>query len=322
MKYLAKYHLIAALIVLAFSAISFIGCVGGRGFRMEIESDKSSGSQLEKLQENQEALSAELHKNPDLPDINADEYEHLGDVMLGKGSYYLAYVHYEKSLKLKQDNLRVEYKKGLTLLLAKKSDNAVEQFQLVLEKNPQFSLAYEGIGRAYFQKKAYAEAEKYFRKAVGLDPQLWRSFNYLGNIWDRRKKHDMAIVEYNSAIEAKPDEGSLYNNLGISYSMAGKQDAAVEAFEMAIEKNFREDRVYNNLGLALAILEKYDQAFEAFKKAGGEARAYNNLGVIYFNRGRYQKAIECFEMAIELEPSFYATAGDNLKKARLYKKRQ
>jgi Flp pilus assembly protein TadD len=295
------------------------GCAGGKGFRMEIATGDDSSERLQELQESHQPASVPQN---DLPDPTGDEFERMGDALLGKESYYLAYVHYEKSLKLKPDNLRVEYKKGLTLLLAKKNDEAIKQFNLVLEKDPEYSLAYEGLGRAHFQKRSYSTAEKNLRKAVELDPHLWRSFDYLGNILDYRKQHDMAIVEYNSAILAKPDEGSLYNNLGVSYSMAGKPDAAVEAFEMAIERNFRESRVYNNLGLAYANMKKYDQAFEAFRKGGGEARAYNNLGVIYLSRGRYADAAECFEMAIELEPSFYATAGENLKKARLLSRRQ
>jgi tetratricopeptide (TPR) repeat protein len=295
------------------------GCAGGKGFRMEIATGDGSSKRLQELQESHQPASV---PQKDLPDPTGDEFERMGDALLGKGSYYLAYVHYEKSLKLKPDNPRVEYKKGLTLLLAKKSDDAIEQFNLVLEKDPEFSLAYEGLGRAHFQKRAFDEAEKNFKKAVELDPTLWRSFDYMGNILDSRRQHEMAIVEYNSAIRARPDEGSLYNNLGVSYSMAGKPDAAVEAFEMAIERNFRKSRVYNNLGLAYANMEKYDQAFDAFRKGGNEAQAYNNLGVIYLSRGRYAEAVDCFEMAIELEPSFYATAGENLKKAKILSRRQ
>jgi tetratricopeptide (TPR) repeat protein len=75
-------------------------------------------------------------------------------------------------------------------------------------------------------------------------------------------------------------------------------------------------KVYNNLALALANMGRYAEALDAFKKASGEAEAYNNLGCIYMNRGRYPEAIRCFEKAIELEPGFYAQAGDNLKKAQ------
>lgn len=299
-----------------FLVIIFVsGCAGGKGFRMEISTGNSSGNLQSAAVETAKAPGDEKSKVKTLPEPTGDEYERLGDAILNKGDYYLAYVQYEKALGLNPDNLRIEYKKGLTLLMAEKNNDAIEQLNFVIKKDPQFSLAYEGLGRAHFQNRSYADAEKNFRKAVELNPKLWRSFDYLGNIFDYRKQHDRAIYEYSRAIQAKPDEGSLYNNLGVSYSMLGRPEEAVEAFEMAIERNFRESRVWNNLGLVLANLEEYDRAFEAFRNGGGPAQAYNNIGVVYLNQGRYADAVHCFKRAIEIEPSFYAKAGENLKKA-------
>ena len=66
----------------------------------------------------------------------------------------------------------------------------------------------------------------------------------------------------------------------------------------------------------MANLGRYDEALEAFKVAGAESRAYNNIGCIYLGKGMFEEAVECFEKAIELEPGYYAKAGDNLKKAK------
>lgn len=314
-----KRYKILPLLLVAFSMLVFLNCAGGKGFRMEIETGNDSAKRIQELQESQQIDSVPQKK---LPEPTGHEFERMGDALLNKNNYYLAYVHYEKALALQPDNLRAEYKKGLALLLAEKNSEAIDQFKLVIEKDPQFSLAYEGLGRAHFKNKTYAEAEKNFHKAVELNPKLWKSYNFLGNICDTRNQHDMAIIEYSSAIQVMPHEGFLYNNLGVSYSMAGKPEAAVEAFEMAIERNFRESKVFNNLGLALASLEKLDQAFDAFQKGGNAAQAYNNLGVIYMSRSQYADAVECFEKAIELKPSFYAKAGENLKKAKILSRQQ
>lgn len=252
----------------------------------------------------------------ELPEMTGDDYERLGDVLLRKGNLHIAFLQYERSLKLNSDNIRVEYKKGLTLLLGKKNDDAIEQFQKVLEKDPGFALAYEGIGRALFQKKEYDEAETYFKKAIELDSTIWKSHNFLGNIYDSQRRYDKAAWEYISALVVRPDKGLLYNNLGVSYSSAGKLEEAVEALQEAIALKYDNSRVYNNLGLALANLGKYPEALEAFKKGGGEARAHNNLGCIYLRQGKFKKAILCFEKAIEIEPSYYTRASENLKRAR------
>jgi tetratricopeptide (TPR) repeat protein len=73
------------------------------------------------------------------------------------------------------------------------------------------------------------------------------------------------------------------------------------------------------LGLAYANLEQYSKALQAFKQGGEMAQAYNNLGCIYLKKGMFEEAVHCFEKAIELEPGFYATANENLKKIKAAK---
>jgi len=90
-----------------------------------------------------------------LPKMTSDEYERLGDTLLSRGKLHIAYLQYERSLKSNPNNLRVEYKKGLALLLGGKSAEAIEQFNIVIESDPNFALAYEGLGRAFFHKKDY-----------------------------------------------------------------------------------------------------------------------------------------------------------------------
>jgi Flp pilus assembly protein TadD len=251
-----------------------------------------------------------------LPDMTADEYEMLGDALLKKGDLSLAFLQYDKSLKLNPTNVRVEYKKGLALLKGKKNDDAIEQFNVVMAKDPGYALAYEGMGRAFFQKKEFNMAEQYLRKALELDTNLWKSHNLLGNIYDSQKNHKEAVREYTAALVIEPNQGLVYNNLGISYYLAGKYENAVNAFNKALAAQYTISRVYNNLGLALANLEQYAQALEAFKLGGGEASAYNNLGCIYLSKAKYREAVQCFEKAIAIDPVFYARASENLDRAK------
>ncbi len=310
-----RYTLFLALVA---AALAFGGCASGKGFKLSVEGG-GTDKKNQLLEQHTAFVSDETRE---LPEATADEHEQIGDSYLQKGSLYLAYVQYEKSLKLKPGNMRIEYKKGLALLLGERSEDAVTQFELVIQQEPQFDLAHEGLGRAYYQLKDYRKAEASFTKAIEVNHRLWRSYNYLGNIADFRKDYEQAIVEYRCAIAVKPDQGFIYNNLGVSCSMAGNHQAAVDAFRKALELNFREPRVFNNLGLALAGMGRYDEAMDAFRKGGGDAQAYNNMGCIYLDGGKYPEAIKCFERAIALEPGFYAKASENLKKARILAAKQ
>jgi superkiller protein 3 len=255
-----------------------------------------------------------------LPKLTGNEYEALGDALLSRKEYYMAYLQYEKCLEDQNTNNRIEYKKGLALLGGGKPEEAMKQFSMVIDTDPDFALAYEGLGRTNLKMKNYVSAKHNFQKAIGLDPLLWRSNNYLGNIFDITGNTKKAIKEYKIAVTIKPDAGFVYNNLGLSLSKVGKNKEAVKAFYKALNNGYTPKKTYNNLGMAFAELELYDDALEAFKKGGPLAVAYNNLGVGYMKNKDFKNAETCFKKAIEFSPRFYVLANENLKKCLENKK--
>ena len=255
-----------------------------------------------------------------LPAMTGEEYERMGDALLVRRDMHAAYLHYEKALQIDPGNIRLEYKKGLTLLKAGQSDEAARQFQTVLGKNPEYAPAHEGLGRTFLLQNKVETAKTHFNQALALDDRLWRAHNYLGTIYDREKQWEKAAAAYQAAIDLQPRHGEIYNNLGMSYLLAGKYASAVEAFHNALTHGFAHTKTYNNLGVALASLGHHEAAFEAFKKAGGEPRAYNNLGCIYMKEGRFDKAVTSFEKAIAMEPAYYVKASENLKRAKAARK--
>lgn len=252
------------------------------------------------------------------PDLTAEECEKLGDRYLQQGNIDESFIQYNKALQLDPGQSGIRYKIGLLFLNRGLSDEAWKEFQKILEKDAGHALAYEGMGRAFMRKGKYDEAEKNFQKALQLNPELWLSHNNLGMICDRKLRFDDAIAYYKAAINIKPDQYVLLNNLGISYYLNGEYKKSAEALLKAIEAGSdpKNAKVYNNLGLVLGKLDRYEEALEAFKKAGDRPAAYNNLGYCYFLRGKYDKAITAFEKAIDIKPSFYPSANENLKMAK------
>lgn len=280
----------------------------------EIKSPQSPSSNVQSMNMQQNLKDAELNKQ--LPEMNAVEYERLGDTQLMRGDLYGAYMCYDKALRLKPERIELEYKKGLTLLKSGNGKEAAKQFQTVLDAVPGHALSHEGMGRALLVQNKVAESKPFFIRAIRLDEGLWRSHNCLGMVYDREGRQKAAVAAYKRAIELNPNDGSIYNNLGMSYLQAEAYMEALKAFQQAVLRKYATERTYNNIGLALAYLGYHQGAFEAFKKAGGEARAYNNLGCFYMETGQLKKAVACFEKAIAAEPSYYARANENLKKAK------
>ena len=280
-------------------------------------SKNSQQNFLKEVEYRRKLESQKADKNPvKLPEMTAEEYEKLGDQSFIQKNIDLAFVQYNKALRLNPDQIRLRYKIGRLFLEKGLTEDAKREFQEVLKVNPNYALAYDGMGRVYFHLCQYQEAEENFKKAIKFENSLWQSHNFLGLVYDRQGHFEAAIIHYKAAVTIRPDDPSLLNNLGTSLFLKKDYELAVKAFTEALRMDGSNSRVHNNLALALCKLERYQEAFEAFRKAGEEATAYYNLGCIYMMEGKNREAVAAFEKAIEIKPEFYAKAYENLKKAR------
>ena len=285
------------------------GCASSHG-KLEMPNYKSL------MRQQLETVPGDATEKIALPEMTGKDHERLGDVSVSRGNLQMAFVQYEKCLKLNPENIRVKYKKGMVFVLGGLNDDAVREFRAVLKAKPEDSLAHEGIGLAFFQMKQYGDASRHFRKAIEIDSALWKAHTILGVIYDYQGQHDKAIREYRLAINLRPSDGLLYNNLGVSHLLAGHYEKAIPAFREGIKREPSCVKLYNNLGLALAKLGRYREALAVFMEHGDEAQAHNNLGCVYLQQGLREEAIRSFEKALEIKPTFYSRASQNLRKAR------
>ena len=258
----------------------------------------------QKLLEKQKAgrsIGEEAPKN--LPDMTATEYEMVGDNYLLQNNLPMAFVHYDKALRMTPGKSSLRYKKASIFLKRGLLDEAFQEFQEVLSTDPTFALAYEGIGQAFLLLGKFPESETHLQRAIALDASLWKAHNFLGMVYDHHRRFDAAITSYKASIALKKDEGSLYNNLGVSYARKGEYDYAMHAFEKALSTGYIDARVYNNLGLALTKLGRAQDALIAFTRGGDKSQAYNNVGAIYLTEGKYREAAAAFEKAHGSKPA-------------------
>ena len=251
----------------------------------------------------------------EINETESSNYENIGDSYFNQKNYQMAFVNYDRATQLNPRNTRPQYKRGLARLSAGQYQKALEEFNSIIDQHPNYALAYEGQGRAFFLLNDPERALRSFQKAISMDSDLWRTCGYLGILYDKQKQHESAKKKHLQAIQLRPNEGALYNNLGISYLMVFDYDGAVHAFKTALEKNYQHPKVYNNLGYALSKKGQYEEAYHAFQKGGDRAAAYNNLGCGFLANDDPENASFYFRKALETKPEFYKKAADNLKKA-------
>jgi len=181
------------------------------------------------------------------------------------------------------------------LILAKKYqwdgkyNQAVEEWEKVIQTYPYYVQGYNSLGYCYLKKKEYNKAIKTLKQAIALQSIGWNNYHFLGACYYEKKEHDKAIEALKKAIQCKVDEWSNYHLLGACY--------------------------YEN--------EEYDKAIEAFKQAvmfkSDEWSNYYNLGRIYLEIGAYDKAIQAYEKALALVPEteYISRIGEDLDIIRL-----
>lgn len=93
-----------------------------------------------------------------------------------------------------------EVKKGNYRLEDGQYDDAVKEFSIALEKNPNHTHAHLGLAITYMQMERYEEAEAEFNKTIELEPAMAVAFADRGILYDRTEQYQLALADYKKAL--------------------------------------------------------------------------------------------------------------------------
>ena len=192
---------------------------------------------------------------------------------------------------------------------------AINYFSKVLDANED-AVAAEERGLANFNL-GYAEAaEVDFKLAPKIDPGRWRSWNVLGILADLNGNPADARAFYYRALAILPDSPTLINNIGYSFLMDGKYSQAESMLHKGLVMGFEDVVMRNNLSMAIAWQGRYEEAIQVIDGVLPRRSALNNVGYIAMSRGDIEVAKQLFSEALEISPSYYVRAAQNLSRAK------
>ena len=177
---------------------------------------------------------------PDDPYLQND----LGLVYKEKGKLDLAITHFKKALLLKPDYGAAKNNLGATYMAKEEWDTAISIFKEIAEdllyatpQNPLFN-----IGLAYFNKKAYEPAEKYFNDCLKIyedgfrkDPIYIKTLYHLGRIYLLSERVPEAVSALEKAIQDAPRVAELYFFLANAYTLSRNYEKGLHAYNKVIE---------------------------------------------------------------------------------------
>ncbi|MCC2624964.1 MAG: yrrB 2 [Burkholderiales bacterium] len=146
---------------------------------------------------------------------------------------------------------------------ADKYKEAIADFNMAIELNPDFAEAYSSRGDARFQLRNYKEAIKDYDRAIQLNPKLASAYNGRGLVKDNINEHESAISDYDMAIALNPMFMDAFNNRGNAKLKLEKYEDAIADYEFAIELNPFNPNYNQNKIRAQQMMDKERQIDQA-----------------------------------------------------------
>ncbi len=209
-------------------------------------------------------------------------------------------------------------------------ESAITLFSHALEKDPHFSLAFAGLGEAYWrrfelekQNQWAKQAQEACEKAASLNTDQAESHACLGLVFNGTGKYQDAVKEYERVLQLEPTNDDAIRGLASSYANLGRLDEAEKAYRSAIEARPYYWRNYNSLGALFLSNGRYSDAVKMFSRvidlAPDSFRGYSNLGGAYVLLGQYTDAIVALNRSVAIRPTVDALS--NLATAYFHQRR-
>ncbi len=93
---------------------------------------------------------------------------------------------------------------GLQFLRWHLLDEAISEFELAVQYQPQYGEAYLNLGEAYYQRGGLSEAEQYLKKGVQIAPRYADLWQKLGRIYLAQEQYKKSIEAFQSALKINP----------------------------------------------------------------------------------------------------------------------
>jgi Flp pilus assembly protein TadD len=136
---------------------------------------------------------------------------------------------------------QVHYNIGVCFYRLNQMNQAVTEFDKVINLNPNNEKVYYALAMTQVDLKNFDQAETNFLKAIKLDETNGEIWFDLALVLYQKQKFDESIVAFQNSIKYKSvAKSTSYNNLGVIYALQGDFESAKKQLEIAVKKNVPE----------------------------------------------------------------------------------
>jgi tetratricopeptide (TPR) repeat protein len=172
-------------------------------------------------------------------------------------------------------------KLGQVFLSRHLPDDAIEQFRLAIERQPEFSDAFNNLGLTYLHTKDSAQALAAFQKAIEIKKEYADLYHNQGLAYLEFRSFDEAITAFKQALKLNPDYSEAHLNIGKTY--LHKLAHAPETIEPLVIEELKK-KALDHLMLAAELMPphniKYFDMIHDNVQAGEYAKNFEIINLI------------------------------------------
>lgn len=221
-------------------------------------------------------------------------------------------------------------------------DEALIEFERVIETNPLMTVAYMGAGDIYREQGNFDTAERRYGTAARIEPQNFDAQYYHGFALQMLNRFQDAIRAYLRALAIRPndfdanlnlaasylelgepiqslayaqrsvalraDSGPAHANLAAVYAALDRHAQAVIEYQQAADLMLLGPELLLNMADSLGYLERYGEmasTLDQLLRIEASPAAWERMGKAMFKLGNYDRALEAFNRAVELDAAYY-----------------
>jgi tetratricopeptide (TPR) repeat protein len=173
---------------------------------------------------------------------------------------------------------------GYVELKDENAEEALDPFDMAIEKNPDFEAAYRFRASAYAMLKEFDKAEKDVNKAIELDEEYADAYYERAFIRKSQYKWDEAITDCDKVLELEPDALHALLLKAKTLYDAERYTDSIEVYSLVIKEDAKNIDAISSRGLAHFFSDNFEEALADVRKArlleGGSLVSEFNMGLI------------------------------------------
>ncbi len=161
-------------------------------------------------------------------------------------------------------------------------------------------------GDALYKEHKYQEALQEYQRILDAQPEQVEAYARIGLCYYRLEDVDKALTFFQKALEKGPAAPDILINLGAIYLQKGDLEQGVKYIKQVDEKSITDPSLFYKIGVLFFNEGHIDLAIEYLHKClaldAGSLETNYQLGLAYLNSGNKEEARKHLQKVIELKP--------------------